>query len=235
METAPDPSPPISPESETPRPTAHGIERGSFNVCIGVVGAPGSGKSTYALARATQLSRESRAYLLVHDLGHKLPDRFPGGQPTGIVRHDSVEECRDRLRNDPRGAHCIPTEDAEDVIDLACEVAQQSMDDHGGRGYPAIVLIDEAVSAADTNPYRLGSALKQTMALRRHRNVGILWTSQSPNLCHYQMLCIGTEIVSFRLYHAKDFAALERAGFSPQELAAIRTLKNYHWVRKICK
>lgn len=125
----------------------------------------------------------------------------------------------------------MATLDAQDAVALATALSAASLKEHGGEyGFPALVLVDEVVSAADANPYRLGLALRETMALRRHRHVGLVWTCQSPNLAHYQMLCIGTELVVFRLTNERDLTPLQRAGFSDEELYTVRNLPNYSYV-----
>jgi hypothetical protein len=211
-----------------------GVPRGSFNVCIGVLGAVGSGKSTYAIARAMQYAQQP-AYVFAHDLGWKIPETLPDGRPTGVIRHDSIDECVAQLRKDPRGIHCIGTEDAGEIVDLAIATADRSLMANERRGgIPAVVLIDESVSAGDADPYRLGSSLKSAMALRRHKNIGIIWTSQSPNIVHYQMMSIGSELVVFRLKNKRDLTPLMNAGFSEEEIQTITELPDYSYIVHRC-
>lgn len=202
-------------------------------MAIGVVGAPGSGKSTYALARAIEYSRSLPAYCIAHDLGWKLPDKFPNGRETGVIRHDSFNSAQQRLSTDARGVHCITTRDAGSVIEYAKKIGKASLDSNAGtHGVPVIILIDEVVSAEDAGPYRLGDSIKDLFALRRHFNLGVIWTAQSPRLCHYQMLGLGTELIIFKLHHKKDFDALADVGLSGPELDTIRNLPPYKWVVK---
>lgn len=176
------------------------------------------------------------AYVFAHDLQWKIPDALPDGRPTGIVRHDSLGACVTTLRSDPTGIHCVATEDAGDVVELAIRTADTSLKRNEGRGgIPGLVLIDEIVSAADADSYRLGGPLKQAMALRRHLNIGIIWTSQSPNLCHYQMMAIGSELVIFRLTNKRDIKPLMDAGVSPEEIALIKELPDYHYIIHQCR
>lgn len=209
-----------------------GIVARSFNVCIGVLGSPGTGKSTYALARAIEYGK-TPAYLLAHDQGWKLPDNLPNGRPTGLKRYQNFGEAQRGLASEPGGVHCISTVngDAGQVIEYGVKLSAAALRANGGKGGPpTIILIDEVVSAADANPYRLGEGIRQSMALRRHQNVGIIWTAQSPRLCHYQMLAMGTELVCFRLHHKKDLDALEQVGLSDIQLDTIRTLPDHHFI-----
>jgi hypothetical protein len=176
------------------------------------------------------------AYVLAHDLGWKLPERFPDGKPTGIKRYDSIAAARNALASDARGVHCVATLDAGEVIALGHQIAKKSLDQNQGTsGIPVVVLIDEMVSAADANPYRLQQAMRESLALRRHRHTGIVWTSQSPNLCHYQMMAIGTELVVFRLTNESDLKPLMRAGMSEQECEVVKTLPDHQYIVKLFK
>ena len=123
--------------------------------------------------------------------------------------------------------------DAGEVIEYGKKVAAAGLLANQGRGGPpCIILIDEIVSAADANPYRLGEGLRQGLALRRHKNIGLVWTAQSPNLCHHQLLALGTELVVFRLFSKRDLDTLETVGFTDAELDTIRTLQDYHYIIK---
>jgi hypothetical protein len=229
----------LSENNSTPRDgfsalsTKTGIPAKSLNVAIGCVGSPGSGKSTYALARAIEYARVLPAYCVAHDIGWKLPDTFPNGQETGVIRHDSFNAAQSRLATDPRGVHCIATRDAGTVIQFAQKIGKASLDSNSGtHGIPVIILIDEVVSAEDAGPYRLGDTIKDLFALRRHANLGVIWTAQSPRLCHFQMLGLGTELVVFKLHHRKDLDALADVGFSGEELDTIKALPPHKWIVK---
>jgi hypothetical protein len=140
------------------------------------------------------------------------------------------------MASDPRGVNCIATTDAGPVVEYASKYSGESLKRNGGKsGIPSIVLIDEIVSAADANQYRLGQGLKDILALRRHRNVGIIWTSQSPRLCHYQLMAMGTELVIFRLHHKKDLDELAKVGLTPQEIDKVTKLPDHHHIVHLCR
>lgn len=171
------------------------------------------------------------AYCLAHDLGWKLPNTLPDGRETFIRRHDSIRAAQQQLASDPRGIHSISCLDAGEVIEYGTRLSSASLASGNGHfGIPTVILIDEIVSAQDANPYRLGEGIRKALALRRHAHIGLLWTTQSPRLCHFQMLGLSTEIVAFRLHHKKDLDILGEVGFTPQELDTIRTLPNYHYI-----
>jgi hypothetical protein len=231
----------MSPPSEkssilTVTGSTSGIPAKSFNVCVGVLGAPGTGKSTYGLARAIEYGRKVPAYVFAHDLGYKLPDTLPGGRPARLKRYERISDAARGMATDPGGVNCIATPDAGPVFEYASKYAAESLRrNNGNSGIPCIVLIDEIVSAADANAYRLGGGIKELLALRRHRNVGIIWTCQSPRLCHYQLMAMGTELVIFRLQHKKDLDAIEQAGIEPAVIDTIRTLPDHHYVVHACR
>jgi hypothetical protein len=170
-------------------------------------------------------------YVLGHDLGWKIVETLPDGRETGIVRHESTAALLGAIATDPRGIHCLACEDAGEVIEVGITISRTSLDaNEGTRGTPTVVLIDEAVSAGDADPYRLGGPLKKAMALRRHHNLGIIWTCQSPNLCHYQMMAIGTELVCFRLTHEKDLNKLRDVGLNEKQIQTIKQLPDHHYL-----
>jgi hypothetical protein len=177
------------------------------------------------------LGRIPGAYLFAHDLGWKIKDELPDGRRVGIKRYESIKECEQAIASDARGVHCVATLDAKEVIELGSKTALASVKAHGGKiGIPSVVLIDEVVSAGDANPYRLGDELRATMALRRHRHTGIVWTCQSPNLCHYQMLALSTELVIFRLTSERDLKPLRDVGVPEAVITQVRTLPNFAYV-----
>jgi len=195
------------------------------------LGAPGTGKSTYALALAMEYAKRP-CYVFAHDLGFKLKETLPKGTPTGIVRHGSFDDVRARLSSDPGGIHCIATEDAGAVIEFAKQVSAASMatDDKEGVGVPSLVLIDEAVSATDMDTYRLGEGIRNVISLRRHYNVGLIWTSQSAGLVNWKIMALGTELVCFRMNHGRDLDMLSKAGLSDEELQTISKLRRFHYI-----
>lgn len=199
---------------------------GKWNHLIGAVGVPGSGKTTWAAARAMELGRAS--YVLAHDPGWRIPDTLPNGKSTGIKRHESIEEARAALAKDPKGIHAIAVADSMEVINFGGEVAAASLE--ANKGIPVTVLMDEAVASSDADTYRLGPELRQFIALRRHKNVGLIYTGQSPEFFHKALLTQSTELAIFRLRFGFD--RLETLGFTPDEITKIKNLPNYQFVFK---
>lgn len=226
-----------TPPSSAGKPAPAGlVEWGQWNLCVGAFGSPGSGKSEWALRAVVELARRRPCYVIAHDNGFRLRERFHDGVPTGVIRHGSVDAARQALRKDPRGVHAIATEDAAPVLAFAKEVGEQSLAVHGHingrpkRGVPVICYIDEAVSAADASPQRLGQQLRQAVTLRRHWHVGLVYTCQSPWLLHYSMLTNSTQLALFRLPSQRDHRRLLEGGVPPADVARIQALKQYERV-----
>jgi hypothetical protein len=204
-------------------------EKGSVNVAIGVLGVPGTGKTTRATVEVLLLQREiGPVYVVAHDPGYRIPDTLPNGVSTRITRHDSVEDAQEAMKANPGGIHAIATVDASDVIVYGSNLSKSSLEKNGGKqGIPTVIFVDEAVSAASASPYRLGEEMRELLALRRHKHVGIVWTSQSPQLCHYQMLSLSTKLVLFRITDGRALARLEQAGVPPEITSKLSSLPDH--------
>jgi hypothetical protein len=203
------------------------MKRGSVNHAIGALGVPGTGKSTWALHRVRTLQHELRCYAVAHDPSFRLPDEFPNGQPSGVRRFGSVSEARATIATDPRGVIAIATADAGEVVDFACEISDASMKANSDDGQPCIVLVDEIVSAEQASSYRLGEQFRQLLALRRWKHVGVVWTSQSPQLCHYQLLSLSTELALFRVTDKRALRRLVEAGVDEETVNLLPRLPDH--------
>lgn len=189
------------------------MKRGSVNVSIGAIGVPGTGKSTWALWRVRCLQAELGAYAVAHDPSYRLPDAFPNGKPSGIRRFNSVADARAALASDPTGVLAIATVDAGEVLKLGVETSKESLKRGGDQNAtPCIVLVDEIVAAEQAGAYRLGDQFRESLALRRHQHLALVWTTQSPQLAHYQLLSLGTELALFRVTDERALKRIEQAG-----------------------
>ena len=218
--------------SDTDALDARGLaQKGAFNVVLGVLGRPGSGKSYFASTRARELA-ERGCFVLCHDIGWRLPERDAEGRPFGIVRHETTASAVERLARDPRGIHCISSPDAAEVIDLARRLAAADLKRNGGTcGHPVVVVIDEVVAADVCDPNYLSDDMRKLISGRRHENVGIIWTCQSARMVHNQLISLSTEMVLFNLIAEKDLKKLEENGIPPEEVAKVRALPKYQHVQ----
>lgn len=213
-----------------PRPAA-GVEKGQWNHAIIVLGVPGCGKSTYALARLIQLC-QTPAYGLAHDPGWRLPAKLPDGMPDPkLHRHETIEAGRAAIARDGSGVHAFAVADGQEVLAFGRALSEASLAKGGGdRGTPVVVLLDEGVATESASPYRLGGPMREGLALRRHRHMAIIMTAQDPRLIHYAMVGLSTEIVMFRLRDDRALAELERMGVPSETTARLRGLPNYHYI-----
>jgi hypothetical protein len=211
-----------------------------MNLAAGFIGVAGTGKSTEALRRA-YVAAAAGGYILAHDPGWRLPERWPDGSPTGVIHHDGIADARDALASSPAGVHAVDTADGDDVLELALVVGEASLDraradqgDQGGELYalPVILMFDEGVAAGGLDPYRLGPGIREALARRRHRHMGIIYTCQSPHQVHYQLLTQGSELYAFRNHDGRALRRLEEVGFTKAETRAIASLPDYHFVMR---
>lgn len=206
------------------------VRKGDWNHAIVVLGVPGTGKSTYALQLALELGR-TPAYVLAHDPGWRLPARLPDGRPAGLHRHESIAAARAALARDGRGVHVISCADGDEVIRLGKQLARASLAAGGGHaGVPVVVLLDEAVGTPGASPHRLGDELRELLATRRHLHLAIVMTAQSPQLAHYALLTLATEVVLFRMTDDRALRRLEQAGVPSEKLSRVATLPNYQHI-----
>lgn len=106
------------------------------------------------------------------------------------------------------------------------------MEAHGGdRGYPSLAFLDEVVAAGVCRPNYLSPSMQHLLTLRRHKNVGVVWTCQTARMVHNQLLTLATELYIFRLTDRRDFDRLEEAGLDPKCIAAIGQLPPYKCIR----
>lgn len=186
-----------------------------------MVGIPGTGKTTYATAIAEQFSKH--AYVIAHT-GGTLPDVYPNGKTPRIKYHASIDAAAKAIRKDPSGINAIDA-DPSLIIEFGLKIAQTSLDkNNGAAGTPVLIYIDEVVAADEMNPYRLDGTMRQLIALRRHKNVGVLFTTQSPQLCHYQMFALATEVTFFRVIHEDALKRFRKIGIPSEIVDKVATL-----------
>lgn len=221
------------------------LKQRTYNVEVGCFGVPGSGKSDYALNFCLDEKRRlgGQLYLIAHDAGYSIPKKLHNGRPTGVLRYDSIESARVGLVKHPGAFHAISVPDAGEVIGLAQEVAWMSLctntpggeskvKEGEGIGVPVLIYIDEIVRSQDANPRYLGPQLTELIACRRHFHCGLVFTSQSPHLCHYALGSQATEIVMFRLNDDDDVKRLHKRMNVPKEMAQkSKSLPKHQYVR----
>jgi hypothetical protein len=104
---------------------------GQFNFLEALVGARGSGKSTYACQRALELQRQTGAYVIGHSIGQRMPRSLPpsvyGGMSLPLEYHRSTTALDRGLRRHPERWHVVGPPLAEE--DPTPNLERSSADD----------------------------------------------------------------------------------------------------------
>ncbi len=187
------------------------------------IGKKGCGKTEWSLGILLDFAR-TPCYVVAHDLGWKIPDTLHDGRPTHVIRVSSAEEAREGMKAGKHGIYAISSEDALEVLHLAQEVAEASLEQHGGdKGVPCFFYCDEVVSAGLMDPNHIDPEFRRAMAEARHRHIGILVGVQSARMLHNTLLTLATHAQLFQITDAEDHKRLIRVGIAPE--AAMRTAK----------
>lgn len=195
----------------------------TFNVARGYLGLPGSGKTTRAVGDVLKLARASGAYIVAHDSAWSIPDRLPDGTRVPIVRHQSEESARAGYKSAPGSIHALSTETLAPATRIAVDLAAAS-------GRPAILYVDEIVAVPDTSPNYVTPEFRALLSTRRHANVGIVWTTQSPFNVHRVLLKLSTELVIGRLRDGADLNRLQQSGVPRETIEKLAKLDNYRFI-----
>lgn len=182
-----------------------GMSIGEWNVAIGVVGAPGGGKSTYAQARVREIIAKQQCYVVAHDptLSIKGPD---------VTRHQTEQSLLATLASPGRakGIHTLDVADGLRVIKLGLTVAAAARS--RPNPVPTLVVIDEIVACGNMSPSYLDELMREAYALRRSRHIGFVFCSQRPQQAHPTIWELATELVCFRCATPKQLATLAEYG-----------------------
>ena len=199
-----------------------------FNVCEGFVGVPETGKTCAAVHRVIELGR-TPCYLLAHDVAHNIPDQLPGGLRAGVVRHSTIASMRSALVKDARGLHCFDG-DAEELVRFAEQLAASSLKAGGGRiGVPVVLYFDEVVMATNMSPRYISPAVLELVTQRRHKHIGVVWTTQSPSTVNAKMMEFSTTMYFFRVI-GKGQDRMRDASIPDPVVEAVGTLENHSFV-----
>lgn len=197
------------------------------------MGVVGTGKTCLAISKCMRLHLQLGAYVFIHDAGGNVPENLPpemGGGNTGIIRWETFEACKERLKTDARGLHTFHKQTAGEVIEFAKSVAKASLIAGGGtQGYPVVVYVDEAVVATDMSPNKLSPDLKLALTQRRHDHVGYICSTQLPNQIHVQFLLLSTQLYLFRCPGEYVAKRLRECAVADEVIEAVQELPDHEW------
>lgn len=174
---------------------------GEWNMAIGVVGAPGGGKSTYAQARVREIIAKQPCYVIAHDPTMSI-------KGNDVTRHQTEQSLLATLAVPGRskGIHTLEVADGLRVIRLGLTVAASARAQRNP--VPTLIVIDEIVACGNMSPSHLDDLMREAYALRRSKHVGFVFCSQRPQQAHPTIWELATELVCFRVATPKQLAVL---------------------------
>lgn len=209
------------------------VQHRQYNVAVGFIGTVNTGKTTAATSYCVELAKD--AYVLAHDVGWSIPTRLPDGREVRVIRHSSIEAGEKYIAQygGQEAIHAFECS-AEDVIKLGERLADSSLRAAGGYdrpAHPVVIFIDEAVLAIkDMSPQRMSPRMQELLARRRHKHIGVVWTTQHPGFVHYMMLSMGTQVYVFRCEGHQAQERLAQAGIPDELIDEVQYLEDHHYV-----
>jgi hypothetical protein len=195
------------------------VKHRTWNHQVIAIGRKGCGKSEWSVGQVLDWAKQP-AYAFAHDPGFKIPEVLHDGRLTYKREFHSAHEAREAFFKNPRGLFCISTDNCTEVHELAQEVAQLSLEKHGGtEGTPSVFYIDEIAVAEICDPNYLEPSFKMLMVEARHRHVAIIAGIQSARLLNNQLLTLATQIQLFQITDKRDHRRLIECGLD-EELVA---------------
>ncbi len=210
--------------------------RPEFDVAIGYLGKVRHGKTDAAVGRLLAFRKAHPVYLIAHDPQYAIPDKLHDGTPTHVVRHATVAALAHGIGKRPDALHVSMEPDAITLVRFSERLGRASMERADPKGLaapcpPVLVYIDEVNRCEGATEGKLGEDIRNALLSRRHRHVGIVWSSQSPHRVHYELLGNATELHAFALDKDRDLARLAAdSGFSKAEVSQIPNLPKFRCI-----
>jgi len=220
------------------------VQIGSLDRITAVIGARGTGKSTWAIADAYRFSRTTGAYVIGHSPGARLPVELPSGKPLPLSWHDDIKSLQRGLRKHPDRLHIVVSGEPEAVVDfgrsLARGVKKKSIKSAGHRyrenrpippgvsAPPTYILIDEGTTIREGWSREERREWKEFLTGARHEHVALTWLVQAPTAKNWLLIEQSNHLRVFRYSHEWGLNAIRAAGVPQEDLAKIRALPNYH-------
>lgn len=188
---------------------------------IFVVGVPGTGKSTWAVAQARQLALRFGAHVVCHDPTASYDYPF-------VRRHGRAAELSAALSSERQAGmvHCLDVGDGSEVLTFYAQYRQsQKQENHR----PMILVIDEVVAYSRMSPNSIDPLLRRLWATRRHHLLGMVMTTQRPQNAHPLLYDIATDIVCFRVTSDASLKRLAESGVPRGVVDKLPTLPDYQF------
>lgn len=200
-----------------------------WNITEGWIGAPRSGKTEAMVARALSLQRESRCYLIAHDVGWKIPLQLHDGTHVPLLRHvDEATARKSIARASGPALHAISSDNAEATLSLCREVAEASLVRFKDPP-PVLLLIDEVVASELADKGQLNRQLRKLIVERRHAHVGILWGVQHVRFVNNGLVALSTKLHLARMTDEYSESRLIAAGVQPEDAEKVKHLSPHQF------
>lgn len=200
-----------------------------FNVTEGWIGAPQAGKTEAETKAALKLQRETRCYIIAHDIGWKIPTQLHDGTPVPLLRHVDEGMARKSIaRNSGPVIHSISSDDAHLTIKLAIDVAQASLDRFKDPP-PVLLWFDEIAQSELADKGHLDRDLRKLITARRHLHVGVFWGVQHLRFVNNGLVALSTKMHLARMTDEYSETKLIEAGVQPEDAAKVKLLQQYEF------
>lgn len=229
---------------------------GEVNRLAVLIGARGTGKSTWASHLVLRWQRELGAYVIGHSLGGRLPPVLPaelGGFRLPIQYHESLKTMRSGLYWHPERWHILAPRPgsstgatADDLLHFAQDMSEairrraweakpgnwrwrHNVDHTGVDAPPIIVDIDEGVAVEGAGVSRKDDNrwFLEFLASLRHMHIAMVWSQQDPTARSWRILEQATDLYVFREHHQWALNALRAAGATEEQIELIRRMPEH--------
>lgn len=223
------------PDEEPPYHPKYGVKHREWNRVEGWIGRPKWGKTEAMLATALDWQRRYRAYVIVHDLGWKIPAQTYDGKPTGAVYHRTVEEARAAIKKQGGGMHCISSPDGHGPLALAREIGEESLrrSKTPGWGFPVIFMVDEVITSNLANRQNVDEDMRLLISDRRHAHVALLWGVQHVRYVNAGLISLSTKVHVAKYDDEFSKKHLSMCGLQDDFVESLSTVQKHHFATAV--
>lgn len=199
------------------------------NVTEGWIGAPQAGKTENMVASAIKWQKETHGYVIVHDIGWKIPPVLHDGTNVPLLRHVDENEARKSIaRMKGPAIHSISSDDARLTIQLAKDVAQASLARFKDPP-PVLLVFDEIATSELADKGHLDRDLRKLITSRRHEHIAVYWGVQHLRFVNNGLVALSTKMHIARMLDEYSEDRLISCGVQPEDAAKVKHLAQYQF------